>query len=126
MELKKKEQKQKIERNFDGFINSKLKDLKQKPTLRELTLLRVIIQITNSYELKFFETRNKKYFWIARAVIFKKLENIHYTEDMLKRDLAALDRMDLIDRYMDKKSGKTRVFYNITKTTKDLFIFNTK
>ena len=124
MELKK--EKQKIEKNFDGFINSKLKELKQKPTLRELTLLRVLIQIVNNYSLEYFESRGKKYFWIAKSVIWKKLENIHYTEKMLRKDLTTLDRLDLIDRYVESIGTKKRVFYNITKITKELYIFGIK
>ena len=122
----KKKEKQKIERNFDGFINSKLKELKQKPTLRELTLLRVLIQIINGYKLELFKTRGKTYFWIAKSVLWKKLENIHYTEKMLRNDLSTLDRLDLIDRYIETVGTKTRVFYNITKITKELYIFDVK
>jgi len=123
----KKKQEQQIEQNIEGFVCSKLEELPFKIEVRQLLVLKIIIQISNFYRNSDkFTMGGKLYKWISYSVILKRLKGTHYTTKMLKKDLKDLDALGLIDRFIEQGDGRKRVFFHIADTTKDLYIFPVK
>ena len=126
MELKKKKPKQKYQINILGFSCDTLKSMKQKPTIRQLVILREIIKIWQWGKMEHFTTRGKRYVWINYKLLFSSIEWLGLSRVTLSKDITKLIRLNLIDIYEENKLGKSRIFFIVTELSKSLYLGGTK
>ena len=106
----------------EGFSCAGLENMREKPTIRQLVILKEIMNIVQWEDMESFYSKDKKFTWIPYSLLFKNFEWLRLSRTSLSRDVATLVNLDLIDTYQDNKSGRTKVFFHATEFAEMLYV----
>lgn len=115
-----------VSENIDGFSQTVLSQMEHKPSPRNLFILKLLIMINNNFQMNEETINKKRFIWISYGILMKRLENLDYSRRMLQRDLSDLDALNMIDRIIQRAGNQTKVYFHITKLTRELYVFDIK
>lgn len=110
-------------RNTLGFSCGMLKEMKQKPTLRQLYILREIIKISKWEKMNTFTSKDKKFVWINYNILFSSLKWMELSRQTLSKDITSLIQIDFLDIYEDNTTGASKMYFHVTEKTASLNIW---
>ena len=109
-----------------GFNCGILGNMKHKPTIRQLFILKEIIRLSKWDNMEKFTSRGKEFVWINYKLLYTNLAWMNLSRSTVYRDILHLTSLNFIDMYEETFTKKSRMFFHVTKLTEEVMVYKTE